>query len=42
LSHKRKPWPSNIVLKAENAIMLLPTYEQDYVLYQVAQNLQKL
>jgi len=42
LSYKRKNWISNLALEAENAIMLLPTQEQDYLRYQVAHNLQIL
>jgi len=42
LSHKRKHWLSNLALEAENAIMLLPIQEQDYLRCQVAHNLQIL
>ena len=41
LSHKRNHWLSNLALEAENAIMLLPTHEQDSIRQQVAYNLQK-
>jgi hypothetical protein len=33
LSHKMIHWLSNLALEAENAIMLLPTQEQDYLRY---------
>jgi len=42
LGHKKKSWISNLALEAENAIMSLPTSEQDGIRYQVAQNIQKL
>ena len=42
LGHKRKSWINNLALEAENAIMSLPTSEQDGIRYQVAQNIQKL
>ena len=42
LSHKKTHWLKNIAFEAENAITLLPTQEQDYLRYQVAQNLQVL
>jgi hypothetical protein len=42
LSHKTTHWLSNLAFEAENAITLLPTHEQDYLRYQVAQNLQIL
>ena len=42
LSHKKRNWLRNLAFEAENAITLLPTHEQDYLRYQVAQNLQVL
>ena len=42
LNHKSKHWLSNIALEAEDAIMRLPTGEQEHVRYQVVHNLQKL
>jgi hemerythrin len=42
LSHKRKHWLNNLASEVENAIMLLPTQEQDYLRCQVAHNLQIL
>jgi hypothetical protein len=36
----RKQLLSNLAVEAENAIMLLPTQEQDYIRYQVVYNLQ--
>jgi len=37
LGHKRKSWISNLTLEAENAIMSLPTSEQDGIRRQIAQ-----
>jgi hypothetical protein len=42
LSHKKTHWLRNLAFEAKNAIMLFPTHEQDYIRYQVAQNLQIL
>ena len=42
LGHKKKSWISNLALEAENAIMSLPTSEQEGIRYQVNQNIQKL
>ena len=42
LSHKKTHWLTNTAFEAENAITLLPTHEQEYLRYQVAQNLQIL
>ena len=38
----KKYWLSNLALAAEAAITTLPIHEQDYEIYQVAHNLQKL
>jgi len=42
LNYKNKHWLSTLALEAETAISLLPSHEQEYLRYQVAQNLQKL
>ena len=42
LNYKGKHWLSKLALEAETAISLLPSHEQEYLRYQVAQNLQKL
>ena len=42
LNYKGKNWLSTLALEAETAISLLPSHEQEYLRYQVSQNLQKL
>ena len=42
LGKKQKQWISNLAMKAEMAITLLPPGEQDYVRHQVAKNIKKL
>jgi hypothetical protein len=42
LNHKHTNWINTLALEAETAITQLPTFEQDYICYQVAYNIKQL